>query len=1130
MKFAALLFASLWAAQPLFCQVDQGGVTGTVLDSTNAAVPGAQVTLIEIATDVQRNTTTNNTGSYLFSYLAPGQYRITVAKPGFATEVVNGIGVMVGVTSTVSITLSPGSQTQQVTVTASSVELEQQSSTLGSVISGKQMVELPVLGRNPFTLVLLAPGVVQGNNAANPITATVNGGRTSSMELLMDGAEVRNAIGSGAAFTPPLEAVGEVKVITNNFSAEYGRTGGGVLTSTTRSGTNIYHGSLYEYFENDKLNANGWLANRNGLSKTEFRHNEFGGSAGGPVYLPKVYHGRDKTFFFATVEGVLQRTPNSISGEVPTALERNGDFSQTRNTNGQLLQIYDPATTVANPQAAGSYIRSLFPGNVIPMSRINSISQNVLAYYPTPNRSAVGTDFAQSQTAQLGTVRMLYRVDHQLNNKNRLFVTHGRENSTTLTPGINIAFPSEKGNAAANQGQNDHLTSLSDTVIFSPTLVGEFRATFVRVVIPGTPASKGFDITSLGFPQSLQAQSGARLFPYFNITDESTLGVANTTFANNTQQNEGALAHVTWIHGSHIVKTGFDLSIGYLNYFKYQYPSGSYNFSRAFTQGPNPATASVTGGYGFATFLLGAPTGGSFTFDPTLSIIQKSVASYIQDDWKIRRNLTLNLGLRWDDSTPWKERYSRLAYFDPAATDPVTHLPGRLQFLNAGAPYQSQQANVGGHFAPRLGFAWSPNSTTVIRGGGGIFYFPGNGAISAAPTALGDGYYVSNPVYLGTAPAAPNTPPAGASLYNSFVTGLVTPPAYLVGSAVTTRFHNTVAPRNIQWNFSVQRRLPLNLLLELAYAGNRAQHFWMSINANAVNPSNLALGAGLDALVTNPYYGLVSTGTLSAKTVTAAQLLRPFPQYLDITNSGASIGDSNYHAGSLRLQRSFQGITLHFAYTFSKGIDDGPQNFAPQSGLVNPYNLRASRSLTDWNRTQTLSSSWVWLLPFGTGQRFLSRGIPGRIVGGWQLSGVLTLGTGIPVVITGPSNTRLPGVTGSVQRLQNPNLPAGQQTLDHWFNTAAYAPAALYTLGNGSRSEPNLTAPALSNLNASLSRIFPIRERLRMQIRGDFFNTLNSPPYGPPNGSLTSVNFGQVTTLTTASPGRIIQLGARLSF
>ena len=338
--------------------------------------------------------------------------------------------------------------------------------------------------------------------------------------------------------------------------------------------------------------------------------------------------------------------------------------------------------------------------------------------------------------------------------------------------------------------------------------------------------------------------------------------------------------------------------------------------------------------------------------------------------------------MRYDYATPWEERYSRLAYFDPSALDPVTRHPGSLEFLNAGAPYHTQQAANTRNFAPRLGFAWSLNPRTVIRGGGGIFYFPGNGAISASPTALGDGLYVSNSVYLGPSPGPPNTPPAGALLANPFVSGLVTPPSNLVGGSMSTRFHATITPLSTQWNMSVQRRLPLDLLLEVAYAGNRGEHLWMSINQNAVNPIYLSLGAALDAQTTNPFYGQIATGTLSSKTVASSQFLRPFPQYLDITNVGASVGDSTYHSGSARLQRSFKGgVLVQSAYTFSKVIDDGPQNFAPQSGMVNPYNMRASRSLSDWNRAQTLSSSWVWELPFGTGRRYLRRGITGRIVG-----------------------------------------------------------------------------------------------------------------------------------------------------
>lgn len=1126
----ALALMALLAA-PSFapCQVEQGSITGTVIDSSGAAVSGVSVALVAAETQNRWNSRTNNTGTYTVPYLPTGAYDVTFEKDGFATVVTKGVVITVGLTATVDATLVPGSVRQEITVAAVAVELEQQTSDVGAVVEGKNARELPVLGRNAFTLVLMAPGVVLGNNAANPITASVTGGRTSSMDMLLDGSEIRNSIGSGAMYTPPLEAVGEFKVITNNFSAEFGRSGGGVITASTRAGTIAYHGALYEFLQNEAFNANGWINDRSGLPKTKYRHNEYGGAIGGPLEIPKLYSGHDKTFFFFNWEQIKQDTPLSIIGTVPTQAERNGDFSQSRTATGQLLTIYDPNTTVANPASAGQYIRSVFPGNIIPASRISPIIANAIAYYPLQNRTSVANNFAANTTSTVDTTRFILRLDHRFGSRQHLMFTHGQDDGNTLRPGISIAFPSETSNNAAFSPSDGHSTSISDTFVFSPTFIGEFRGTFGRLVLLGNPASLGFDYTKLGFPASLKAQSAALLFPYFNVTDASTIGVASNAYSNNTQQNIGATAHFTWIKGDNTLKFGADLQFGEMNNFRTQYPSGSYNFTRAYTQGPNPATATVTGGDGIATFLLGLPTGGSFSVDPSLAVIQKSPAAFIQDDWKIRRNLTLNIGVRYDYATPWKERYSRLAYFDRAAPDPVTHLPGSLELLGqtGGSQVDAKATNL----APRFGFAWTPLPKTVIRGGGGFFWFPGNGAISASPTALGDGYYVSTALYLGPNAAAPNTPPAGASLANPFVSGIVQPPSYLVGSAISTRTRDNPTPLSMQWNFGIQRALPKQFLAEVTYLGNRGQHLWNTLNINAVNPTYLSLGAGLDQLVSNPFHKTIGNGTLSSATVAQSQLLRPFPQYLDVTDTGYASGDSIYHALSARIHREFRGgFFVQFSYTFSKNINDAPESFAAQSSVLNPYDLRQSRSVADWDRTNNVASNWVWALPFGPGQRFANKGFTSRVIGNWQLSGTVTLATGIPVKITAPSNSRLPGVTGSAVRLKDPNLPSGQQTLDHWFDTTAFTTAPLYSLGNDSRNEPTLRAPGLSNVNAAVARTQLVTERIRLQLRGEFFNALNSPPYGPPNGNLTATNFGQVSTVTTANPGRTVQLGARLTF
>jgi len=409
-----------------------------------------------------------------------------------------------------------------------------------------------------------------------------------------------------------------------------------------------------------------------------------------------------------------------------------------------------------------------------------------------------------------------------------------------------------------------------------------------------------------------------------------------------------------------------------------------------------------------------------------------------------------------------------------------------------------------------------------------LFFLPGSGGIGASPGDLGSGSQTSTPVFLGPPQSAPNTPVPGASLANPFVAGLIAFPNTLVGNGINAVFPNWVSPFNQQWNANIQRTVFKNFLIEASYIGSRGEHIWTNIQQNAANPQFFSLGSQLNALVPNPFFGIIQTGSLSTATVRQNQLLTPYPQYTGVSQIRASVGDSVYHAFTLRVdKRMSHGLQFQAAYTFGKLIDDVQERFSGRSSFIDPYNLRLSRSTSDLDRSQYFVTNFIYELPFGYGKHWGTKGFAGKVLGNWQVSGITTVETGQPVVITGPNNTQLPGISAYALRLRNPNLPSGQQTIDRWFDTTAFASAPLYSLGTDSRTEPNLRNPGLLNVDLGLSRSQPITESVRLQFRAEMFNATNKVNFSAPSASVTASNFGQITA---AGGGRTVQLALRLTY
>ncbi len=1123
------LFGALMTT-PLAAQVQNASVSGIIRDKSGSVVPAAKVEATNLATSVSSSTLTNASGNF-YLVLGAGNYRVRVAHSGFATAVVPEMTLTVGQSATLNLILHVSHTKQEITVQALTPLLEQQTASLGMTIQAAPIVQLPLLNRNPYTLETLAPGV---SNKGNPGTGSlINGGRSNANAVLLDGQQSLNSTTNDAAYTPPLEAVREFKVETSSFGAEYGRTAGGVINVVTKSGTNRLHGSLYEFFQNDALNANSWSNDRVGLPKDVVRKNQFGGTLGGPVDLPGIYNGHDRTFFFVALEDDPQRIPQSLITTVPTALQRQGDFSQTYGANGNLITIYDPYSTAANPSKSGSYLRQAFANNTIPSNLINPVALAILQSYPMPNAPGIGNtgvdNYIKNGVESKASHLFLARVDQVISERQRLFVRVGVNTSATTSNAIvNDAFPQQTSSKYEPINGLNASYVAGYTVTLRPNLLGEFQIGYTRDRKNSVPTSMGFDLSQLGFDSSVASAARAAIYPDINISGDSPLGTHTTALRLSVQDNWDADGVLTWIEGRHTVKFGGDFEVFRNNTYSPQEPTGNYSFTSSWTQGPDPSKASAYAGRGFATFLLGLPSSGSFSMDPSLATQQRYMAAFVQDNFKVRPNFSLDIGLRYDYTSPWVDRFNQLAYFDPTATDPLTGLPGVLNFVTPGNRGQSNPNTA--DFGPRIGLAWKFAPRTVFRAGYGIFYAQGNRGVGAVSSELGSGFQTTTSDYLGQ-PANAYTPPPGASLANPFVTGFNVPPSQLVGASISSTLRHTLDPMQQQWTANIQHQFTNTLLVQAAYTGSRGEHLWADYPFNAGNPSNLALGSGLTQRVTNPFHGVISTGSLSGTTVAAGQLLLPYPQYTGITLHFYPIGDSIYHALSfLAEKRLSHGLTFQASYTWSKEIDDVPEHFAGTSKISNPYDLRSGRSVSDYDTPHNFTISYVYRMPFGPGQRYLQSGWLANILGNWEASGITVLKSGWPIVITAPNESHLAGLTSRADRLSNPVLSSGRSP-DHWFDTSAFAPAQPYTLGTDSRTQAQLRGPATRNFDFALMRSQRVRERLNIQFRAEFYNLFNTPPLGQPTSSVTSPTFGTILTEAKYGPGnRAIQFGLRFTF
>jgi Carboxypeptidase regulatory-like domain len=1148
--FVWFLLLALTVATPpnLPAQSFNGTVNGTVTDATGGVLAQAKVTLINERTNESRTQNTGENGAYTFPEVAPGIYRVEAEAQGFKKFVRPHVAVDIQQQAVVDAHMEIGAVTESVEVTGAMPQLQTTTSALGQVVSNEQITELPLVGRNTLSLIGLTAGaqpmgafggIPARTNAYNQGFFSTSGSQVVTNESLIDGAPANTALYNAPAYVPVVDAVEEFKVQTNTFSAEFGRTGGGIINIVTKSGSNQLHGSLYEFFRNNHLDANNWFNNRAGLALPAYTTNQFGFTAGGPVEIPHVYNGKDKTFWFFNYEGLRDSKANTVTWTIPTQAQLKGNFA-----GGPV--IYDPTSSTLDP-SSGAYLRTPIPGNIIPSSLINKVSAKIAAIWPAPN--ATGTASGANNFVATGAVKNVWdsfmaRIDHNFGQKTRLF---GRVSYSEAQRGaydyfhFDFAGGVNPGGGDVPLNFNARNAMLDFTQTFSSTFLFEFRYGFVRQHLDKVPPGWGLDYTTLGLPAALNQQLPVAALPAIAVSGFNGIAPNSSDLIarnDNTHSWQGAF---TKMFSNHQLKFGADFRFIPIGELQPSSPEPSFSFNSSFTSGPNALTG--TGGNAVASFLLGYPVSGSVDNTPAISISYRYFGSYVQDDYRVSSKLTLNLGVRWEVETGRNERYNRLSWFDPSVANPVAsqlglpNLLGGLEFPGVNGNTTRQKVTNYHNLGPRFGFAYNALSKTVIRGGYGLFYLPSTGDDQG--TNLGaSGFFVSttfnSSLNGGITPADnlgnpfPNgiNQPTGSSL------GLKT----LIGQDLVSVYHQDRSAYAQEWNLDVQQQFAGNILLDAAYAGNKGTALPIDIQADQLNDRFLALGSALLTQVPNPLFGVVTTGPLSSATVAAGQLLRPFPEYDSVNIRAVREGDSIYHALQLKLERRFSaGLSLLAAYTFSKTITDAGSrlsiNFA-NPGVQDSNNLRGERALANFDTPQRFILSYNWELPFGPGKSLLNRGakVLGMIAGGWQLNGVTTYQNGQPLgLTTSVNNTHSlgggsrPNDNGTSAKLSG----ATESRLNEYFNTAVFSAPPAFTFGNTARTLPDVFAPGLHNWDFSIMKNNRFKEHYNVQFRAEFFNGFNMVNFGAPGTTQGTSSFG---VISSAADGRVIQFGLKVLF
>jgi outer membrane receptor protein involved in Fe transport len=1118
-----------------------GSIAGTVADAQNAALPGVTVSLRNEDTNAQLQTVTNSEGAYVLPFVPIGKYTLTATLNGFSTSKQSGLEVRVGDRLRLDVALQLGAVSEEVTVRSEVPLLETDTANRGQVIAREQVADLPLLGRNPFMLAQLSPGVQYTPSTQSRSNRPfdnggmdnfqISGGRGFTNEFLLDGVPntgTETTQPSNLSFVPSPDATAEFKVQTSIYDAQYGRTGGGVVNVVLKSGTNQFHGSVYEYYRDEALNANTFDANRAGTAKAGLYWSQPGLTVDGPVKIPGLYNGTDKTFFMYNWEQIRSEVPFPQVYTVPSALERTGDFSQSRTADGRPITIYDPLTTRLEN---GQNVRDPFPGNRIPANRIDPVALQLLQRVPMPNTTGLVNNFLVPENARADRYdQHVVKVDQVINSNHRFFARFARNKRTEVND--YAGFPAE-ASPWYQHGRMNVGFAVEATSVLSPSLVLSSRGGFIRHDFYIATHGDNFDPTTLGFPSSFTSQLQRQTFPQVQWDGYTTFG--STFGANNgsifTISDQWSWSEVlSKTSGNHSFKFGGEFRALVNNQQNPTSSTGRFTFTRGFTQ-RNALQAAADQGSSVASLLLGYPADGSQTANPSVSPIFPQlhyngnyVGLFVQDDWRINSRLTLNAGLRWDYESPVVEELNQQNIgFDTTSPStfqaPGLQLRGGLLFASDDQrqPFKKDLNN----FQPRVGATFRVDDKTVLRGGYALAYLP------TFDHGYNNGFSVTTTLVAST---DGGITPVGR-LSNPFPAGLDQPVgdsqglSTLVGRGFTYSDPGRTIPNVHQFSVGVQRELPGRLALDVSYVGSRTNGLPVSKGINEISAEELATGAFMLQQVANPFQGLLPGTPFNGATVPRQQLARDFPQFAGITQDRRPLGVNDYDSLQLSVnKRMTKGLQFLVSYTFSRTEEE--------ITYLNPQDdwSQISRVVTAQDTPHRMLVSATYDLPFFADQQ----GITGSLLGGWQVNGIVTVQSGLPVATT--AGAFLVGDP----TLENP-------TLARWFNTCTLAisgarqncasadeavawqvqpPFTLRTLPTR-LDDVRTERPTL--IDFSLFKTFSLPARMRLQLRLESFNLFNTPWFGAPNTNVTNAAFGTVAP-TQANDPRNVQIGIRWMF
>ncbi len=1153
-----------------FAQTFSASIAGIVSDPTGAVVSGANVQLTNEATHDMRVYSTTNDGTYKFDNLLPGSYQINIDAKGFKTYVRSSMLLRAETSAVVDVALQVGDTQQKVEVTGESVLIDTQSAN-NSVTMDSQLIQaLPNNTRSPLNFVFSLAGTTEGQGGMTSRSQTfdqnfsqfgLNGGRTGEAQILIDGAPSTAMDWGGLMVSPINDSVQEQQVATNVYDAQYERSGMGVVTLVTKGGSNSFHGEFYDFLRNSALDANSWSNNEFDQPRGQLKRNQFGGNLGGPILK------RYNLFFFGAYDGLRQHdTASSGLQTVPTLLERNGDFSQSLNANGDPLVIYNPFSTTQVTDAEGNtyYTRSAFPGNKVPSNLFNATGQKIVNLFPLPNRPSQGPNDVNNYIAQgaetVNNDKFEWRVDWAQNEKHRLFVRMAdRVRQTQTAP---CFFCNGADNNAQN-ADNGFQVVINDTVTPSPTWVINSYIGYSRWHEAQNPTIRGKSSpATIGLNPDLFPQQ-ADVLPNIGVDQYTSLGRPQYNYNRYVRYSETAQVNFSKQFSNHTVRFGANYDVFLIN--NEAFGLGSINSGSYLTacdpgpgSGPCQATpnSSTLSGNSIASLLLGTgDVSSSVNVLPAMS--QHAFGGYVQDQWRVTPRLTLNLGLRYENQRPATERYNRLAWFDPTVVNPISsqlgyNVYGGFEYADKNHRYAWAPDNT--NFAPRIGIAYRATDKLVVRAGAGIFYTPTSAMISFDSPGQYLGYGSNTTSYgtqdgQGYVPTTPISTPFlnGLSPETGNSQGLNTYVGQGVGQLWLKGSHPVGYTE--QWSFDLQYQLGSHSVLELGYTGVNGRKLLYgnpNININQLPTSDLALGDNyLQNLVPNPFYGVITNpnGGLSGQQIPQYQLLQPYPEFgnLNVTRSlpGAS---SSYNALDVKYNHAYSnGLSAIITYRWSKALDNGSEDLVGWSiGNLwrDSYNTKLDYAVSTHDQPHSFAVAAVYDLPYGVGKRWGS-GAPGvvkTVLGNWQLSSNIRLSSGFPIFgIINDYNSPLGNQYGFPSQ-QTPDLignPIPQhQTPDQWINPDAFVNTdGQPRLGNSPLRIPSLREAWTKNLDLSVAKSFG-PERFRVQFRGEFLNAFNHPIFGGNYNFNTCLDcgspFGQV--YGTRNDPRNIQFSLKANF